>query len=62
MQASPTWYCRGPIDGEAFGHVSGKTEEAGGFLLLTGESSHGSGAVDGFYLRLEVKYFYLSFL
>lgn len=61
-QTSPTWYGRWPINGKAFSHVSWKTEEACGFLRRTDESSHSGRAVDGFQLRLKVKYFYLSFL
>lgn len=61
-RTSPTCYCRWPINGKAFSHVSRKTEQAGGFLLPTGESSHSGRAMDGFQLRLKVKYFYLSFL
>lgn len=62
VKTSPTWYCRRPINREAFTHVSWETEECGGFFLFTDESSHSSRTVDSLQLRLEVKDFNLSLL
>lgn len=62
FQVLATWHCGWPVKRETFSHVSRETEETRCLLLLVDKRCHGSRAVHGIELRLQVKYFHLSFL